>query len=660
MTKPEDGDDHDDDDPVLHVLLVGFHHKKGCQVEYAYPPLPTATTAKDDDEGWWPELPAQWKHIPSLALPDGSHHYVSDTSFFHLPALDNPRKTIFGISCYRQIEADMAKIKVKDGDSVTRTTVQKAVCVLSSLPLYGHIQVKMSLITEAFFREADFTRLDLIHETYSNLNSCLGDEMLRTQQLYVGLSARDFIRKFRQRALVLFKLTLLERKVLLFRSPVSELAAFLLTLLSLHPGMLERGLGEAARMVPADTPSPCTSPIFGQTLEQDGQDKNAQEDEQQHKEEGGDDEDKNEDDLSSVISSNSIVDSATEKVEKLKGKLSGAIGYYMTGTGVEEALEAKEDGEELSTSDEESTAAAAKKNPDFHTVAALDPETDLNLPLNVFTAGNLCHPYLSLSQLDSLSQPSVRGYLIGATNVLFKQKKGVSEVLVEICEDKLDIHDAELKQALNLTTEDLRFMDSICGRVCGDKIEEEKFFDGVGWEGGDEWVRAQFRFYLTCLLRSSLDLGKATQCQEFNPTFVRLWTRTQNYRHWRRKLNEDVLRQKLPFGGHPSANGTNFSGVNDVKLHLSNTISNSESGKRVSQVVSNTGKAVAGGFNSAKGAVSSFFTSFRSNPNQQQQDPPAEKEEDGEKIEAWTKDTHKKLDPVLFVFFIHDRIWSQH
>ena len=24
---------------VLHALVVGFHHKKGCQVEYSYPPL---------------------------------------------------------------------------------------------------------------------------------------------------------------------------------------------------------------------------------------------------------------------------------------------------------------------------------------------------------------------------------------------------------------------------------------------------------------------------------------------------------------------------------------------------------------------------------------------------------------------------------------------
>jgi len=27
------------ENPVLHVIVVGFHHKKGCIVEYAYPPL---------------------------------------------------------------------------------------------------------------------------------------------------------------------------------------------------------------------------------------------------------------------------------------------------------------------------------------------------------------------------------------------------------------------------------------------------------------------------------------------------------------------------------------------------------------------------------------------------------------------------------------------
>ena len=57
---------------------------------------------------------------------------------------------------------------------------------------------------------------------------------------------------------------------------------------------------------------------------------------------------------------------------------------------------------------------------------------EVGLPLRVFGRGNLCHPYLSLSFIDTLSQPCVRGYMIGATNMLFKQKKGVAEVIVDI------------------------------------------------------------------------------------------------------------------------------------------------------------------------------------------------------------------------------------
>jgi len=325
--------------------------------------------------------------LPSLALPDGSHNFEKDTAYFHLPDLKDPRKTVFGISCFRQMDA--SKLVMRSAD-ITRGTVQKSVCVLSRLPLYGQIQVKMSLITEAYFREGDFSKRELVHQTYDNLNACLSDDMLHSQQLYVGLSARDFVRTFRQRSLVLFKLLLLESKVLFYQSPVSELCSALLMLLSLHPGMLENGLGEAARIVPPDTP-PCASPceekeepfakedikeevkeqhdtkehINEQATQEDQQeDKNVLEEAEEAVEEGqGDHEhlkepkfnkatklqDKGEkiqeaeDDASSVTSSASIVDLAAEKVTDLKGRLSGALGYISSLSGrVAPAEEAKE------------------------------------------------------------------------------------------------------------------------------------------------------------------------------------------------------------------------------------------------------------------------------------------------------------------------------
>lgn len=403
--------------PVLHVLVIGFHHKKGCQVEYSYPPLMDPI----DGDPHSPELPSQWKQLPSLALPDGSHNFDADTAYFHLPALDNPRKTVFGISCYRQIDAEKVVNKTAD---ITRGSVQKSVCVLSRLPLYGQIQVKMSLITEAYFQEGDFTRLDLIHQTYDNLNACLSDDMLHTQQLYVGLSAREFVQKFRQRSLVLFKLMLLERKVLFMQSPVQDLCSFFLTLLSLHPGMLESGLDEASRIVPADTP-PDLSPHRGgpvppaadgvvvpaqEASEEDNESRirNALETKESDQAETEADHAADADERErrdSVVSNNSIVEQATEKVSGIKGKLTGAFGY-ITGYKSNDNLSgecsksvASLDPVQEDSDQDQDQAEEAIPAPNFPQVAAMKTE-DFGLPLNVFTGK--CHLVSTLQNLSHL------------------------------------------------------------------------------------------------------------------------------------------------------------------------------------------------------------------------------------------------------------------
>jgi hypothetical protein len=47
------------------IIVVGFHHKVGSQVEYIYPSL-----SQDKDENLTTNF---IKHIPLVALPDGSH-----------------------------------------------------------------------------------------------------------------------------------------------------------------------------------------------------------------------------------------------------------------------------------------------------------------------------------------------------------------------------------------------------------------------------------------------------------------------------------------------------------------------------------------------------------------------------------------------------------
>lgn len=124
----------------------------------------------------------------------------------------------------------------------------------------------MQLITAEFFKGGDFSETSLLVEAFRNLNECLPASMenhlydgkflhskyLRDNYCLLGFSVTELLRKFRHQTLVLFKLILLERKVVFFHSPVEPLCTCLLSLLSLHPGQIASGLDEAAcaRLVP--------------------------------------------------------------------------------------------------------------------------------------------------------------------------------------------------------------------------------------------------------------------------------------------------------------------------------------------------------------------------------------------------------------------------
>lgn len=193
---------------ILNVFVVGFHHKKGCQIEYSYPSIKKTVDKQNDTIS--PDLPDAWKTLPSLALPDGAHNYERDIIYFNLPDPEDPSLTVFGISCYRQIPAE--KLLAKSAD-VTRGTVQKSVVVISRLPMFGLIAAKCEMITHAYFGELDFSKVDSLKELYDNLNGFLSKDLLNTAEVFLGLSPRELVLTFQHKILILFKLFLLEKKV---------------------------------------------------------------------------------------------------------------------------------------------------------------------------------------------------------------------------------------------------------------------------------------------------------------------------------------------------------------------------------------------------------------------------------------------------------------
>lgn len=568
----------DSEGPICYVLVVGFHHKKGCQVEYSYPPLVPGSPN---------ECPPGWKYLPTLALPDGSHNYDDDTVFFHLPSLAKPRHTIYGISCFRQIPIEKIKNVTSD---ITRGTVQKSVCVLSTLPLYGHIQVKMALITHAYFDEGDFSKVSLLQDTYHHLNNVLLQNESPLQH-FVGLSPRDFVLQWRHKAVLLFKLLLLEKRVIFYKSPVHPLCSAILTLLSLHPGMIESGLDESACIKLSRPMSPMPNFSDDECTPESTPRKNNghQTPEKNVKEED--------------VKSEQSVDK-----NNLKGDASPPTDVCVELT---ESLNLKDE-KSNSLKREGSSDGIAEMNTHFMQLAQMKIES-AGFPLALFKQGYLCLPYLSLPYMDLLSDVNVRGYIAGATNVLFKQKRQLYDILVDVDAGRIECQDLELRKQLHLTTEDLRFADFIVKQVSDEK--HDVFLDGVGWEGGDEWIRTQFKIYLLSLLRTSLNQDAGREVDHFNSSFMSAWKDTHNYKMW--NYAESSIMDVMP--GHPFAGQLS---VADMKLRLSHTMHNTESGRKINQAMVSTGRAVAttskavgGAISHAKGAFSSWFSNLLVSPD---------------------------------------------
>ncbi|XP_041045322.1 late secretory pathway protein AVL9 homolog [Carcharodon carcharias] len=620
---------------VLHIVVVGFHHKKGCQVEFSYPPL----VPEEGHDGH--SLPEEWKYLPFLALPDGAHNYQEDTIYFHLPPRIGNRKTVYGVSCYRQIEAKTLKVRQAD---VTRETVQKSVCVLSRLPLYGLLQAKLQLITHAYFEEKDFSQISILKELYEHMNSSLGGNALEGSQACLGLSPRDLVLHFRHKTIILFKLILLEKKVLFYLSPVNRLVGTLMTVLSLFPGMVEHGLADSSQYKPRKSTS--EEVVFQEhglnteeyvSISVSDISNPASEFSVKTKYPGGDHQVK----VMAKVVTFSDVQSSEQANSRLQQPLqppqcaspnSSESDWETLDPSIldadngikEDTLNEKDnsDQKEVFTPDSLiSQSLPITVQPQANTgqtvivpglISGLE-EDQYGMPLAIFTKGYLCLPYMALQQHHLLSDVTVRGFVAGATNILFRQQKHLSDAVIDIEEAAIQTHDPELRKLLNLTTADLRFADFLVKHVTENR--DDIFLDGTGWEGGDEWIRAQFALYIHSLLATTLQPDNEKMLADYGNLFVTAWKNTHNFRVWNSNKHPAVTEVNP---GHPFQGQYN---VSDVKLRLSHSVQNSERGKKLGNAMISTsrsmvqtgkavGQSVGGALTSAKSAMTSWFSTF--------------------------------------------------
>uniref|UniRef100_A0A8C1PQN5 AVL9 homolog (S. cerevisiase) n=1 Tax=Cyprinus carpio TaxID=7962 RepID=A0A8C1PQN5_CYPCA len=504
----------------------------------------------------------------------------TDTVYFHLPPLDGQQKCVYGVSCYRQMEAKVLKVREAD---ITRETVQKSVCVLSRLPLFGLIQAKLQLITHAYFEEKDFSQISILKELYDHMNRSLSCTALEGSQIYLGLSARDLILHFKHKVLILFKLILLEKKILFYVTPVKRLVETLMTVLSLFPGIIEHGLADSSHYQPRRSISEDFSSAEIKSADEE-----------------------------------SLSMSTTDITNISKDLLDSECEWETLEPHVMDEMEGKVDITHLNTFDTDSglpitvqpQSATGQGMLSSGLVSGLQ-EDQYGLPLAVFTKGYLCMPYMALQQHHLLSDISVRGFVAGATNILFRQQRHLSDAIVDVDEARIQIHDPELRKMLYLSTADLRFADYLVKHVTENK--EDVFLDGTGWEGGDEWIRAQFGLYVHSLLSSALQQDHERLLADYGTAFTSAWKITHNYRVWISNKHPAManITPGHPFQGQYS--------VADVKIRLSHSMQNSERGKKFGNAVMSTsrsvvqtgkavGQSVGGALTVAKSAMSSWFS----------------------------------------------------
>lgn len=163
--------------------------------------------------------------------------------------------------------------------------------------------------------------------------------------------------------------------------------------------------------------------------------------------------------------------------------------------------------------------------------------------------------------MDLLSDPSVHSYTIGTSNILFQQKKHLADVFVNVEATSIETTDpsnADIRKQLQLTTEDLRFVDHILRHVQAPRENAE---------GSEQWIRGQFEAYALALLRTSLLADGSKECDPFNGWFVTEWKQTMGYRMWLERGLGGRLEEEIGVDavGHPFAGTLS---VGDMKLKI--------------------------------------------------------------------------------------------
>lgn len=285
---------------------------------------------------------------------------------------------------------------------MTRASVQKSVVLMLRLPVYGMLEEKLKIVTQNYFGFRDFAQVSLLSEFYHNLNAQLSAETMNSLQIYSSFSLRKLFSRYGAQVIVLFKLLLLERKVVFITSPARDLSVFILTLISLLPGALEKGLDNATlvlkntHLIDEENYIKLADKLKNEKVTKESPKK------------------------TKIVFDDEEKDSSEDDDETEEpSPLAGSIFDFFKNEPNDPKLEIPEldsiESAVITAKIDESTTPAEHN---FYENVLAKPNEFYGLPLQLFCHNYFCLPYFSIAYFDAL-ESNARSCLVGTTNSIF-------------------------------------------------------------------------------------------------------------------------------------------------------------------------------------------------------------------------------------------------
>ena len=236
---------------LLFLALVSFHQKKGSVIECTLPKrediqknpiLKTLFNFKFNTEKAL--LNDLFTLLTNYALTDGIHLVDKDTEFFFI---HNYQKPLYCLSRYVQVQTNEKEESdenvVDDFQKNERNCIQKALCIVSTIPFFGNSIIYQNFYTQLINQMDTFmsqkslndkTNLDILYNSLLNINDTENNKWtFNLRKIYCYLKEDIF---------TLIKLILLEKKIIVYSQIPSNVSLFIMTLISLLPGEISQGL----------------------------------------------------------------------------------------------------------------------------------------------------------------------------------------------------------------------------------------------------------------------------------------------------------------------------------------------------------------------------------------------------------------------------------